>query len=167
LDEHPLNNDQTGAADVQNIIAALMNSPAWASSAFIWSFDEAGGLYDHVPPFQEVLPDNIAPILRSGDIQATFNLSGMRVPLIVTSPYAKPHLVSHINRDYTSILKFIEKTFNVPSLTARDAAADDMSEFFDFTHAALLNAPTGQLWASYLPQQPTTGVCDQTLESRP
>ncbi|HYY70622.1 MAG TPA: alkaline phosphatase family protein [Terriglobales bacterium] len=167
LDEHPLNNVQTGAADVQNIIAALMNSPAWASSVFIWSFDEAGGLYDHVPPFQEVLPDNIAPILRPGDIQATFNLSGMRVPLIVTSPYAKPHLVSHINRDYTSILKFIEKTFNVPSLTARDAAADDMSEFFDFTHAALLNAPTGQLWASYLPQQPTNGVCDQTLESGP
>ena len=167
LDEHPLNNVQKGAASVQSIIAALMNSPAWASSVFIWSFDEAGGLYDHVPPFQEVLPDNIAPILRPGDIHGTFNVSGMRVPLIVMSPYVKPHLVSHINRDFTSILKFIEKTFNVRPLTARDAAADDMSEFFDFTHPALLNAPDGQSWTRYLPQQPTNGVCNPTLESGP
>lgn len=81
--------------------------------------DEAGGLYDHVGPSQEVLPDGIAPILKSGDIQGTFNVSGMRVPLMVMSPYVKPHLVSHTNRDLTSILKFIEKTFNVSSLTAR------------------------------------------------
>ena len=167
LDEHPLNNVQKGAAAVQNIISALMNSPAWADSVFILTYDEAGGLYDHVGPFQEVLPDNIAPIYKTGDIQGTFNVSGMRVPLIVISPYVKPHFVSHTDRDLTSILKFIEKTFNVPSLTARDAAADDMSEFFDFTGQALLNAPGGQPWASFLPQQPTDGVCSQKLETGP
>lgn len=167
LDEHPLNNVQTGAADVQKIIAALMNSPAWADSVFILTFDEAGGLYDHVPPFQEVPPDNIAPMISSSDLQGAFNLSGMRVPLIIMSPYAKAHLVSHTSRDFTAILKFIEKTFNVPSLTARDAAADDLSEFFDLTQAPLLAAPGGGSWTSFLPQQPTNGVCDQKQETGP
>lgn len=167
LDEHPLNNVQTGAAGVQKIIAALMNSPAWADSVFILTFDEAGGLYDHVPPFQEAPPDNIPPMISSSDLQGAFNLSGMRVPLIIMSPYAKAHLVSHTNRDYTAMLKFIEKTFNVPSLTARDAAADDLSEFFDFTQASLLHAPGGAAWTSFLPQQPTSGVCDQKLETGP
>ncbi len=50
-----------------------------------------------------------------------FNLTGLRVPLIVISPYVKPHYVSHTPMDYTAILAFIEKTFNVPPLTARDA----------------------------------------------
>jgi hypothetical protein len=87
----------------------------------------------------------------------------MRVPLMVMSPYVKPHLVSHTNRDY----KFLEKTFNVASLTARDAAADDMTEFFDFTNAALLNAPGGTPWTGFLPQQPTNGTCNQQLENGP
>ena len=46
-----------------------------------------------------------------------FNLSGLRVPLMVISPYAKPNYVSHTPMDYTAILAFIEKTFNVPPLT--------------------------------------------------
>ena len=67
---------------------------------------------------------------------------------MVISPYAKPNFVSHTPRDYTAILAFIEKTFNVKSLTARDAywqdPSRDMSEFFDFSTPALLNAPNGQ-----------------------
>src|SRR6202158_5891653 len=51
LDEHPLNNIQKGAASVQSIISALMKSDAWKDSVFILTFDEGGGLYDHVPPF--------------------------------------------------------------------------------------------------------------------
>ena len=49
LDEHPENNVQKGAAFVQSIISALMNSDAWNDSIFILSYDEGGGLYDHVP----------------------------------------------------------------------------------------------------------------------
>ena len=79
LDEHPDNNIQRGAASVQKIVSALMNSAAWQSSVFILSYDEGGGLYDHVPPFQVAEPDAIAPILKSGDVKARFNLSGFRV----------------------------------------------------------------------------------------
>ena len=48
-------------------------------------------------------------------------------------PWVKPHFVSHVNRDYTAMLKLIETRFNLPALTARDAAQDDMTEFFDFS----------------------------------
>lgn len=183
LDEHPDNNVQSGAAYVQSIIAALMNSDAWQDSAFILTYDEGGGLYDHGAPFMVPMPDSFAPgqcpdpnngsanYCAVGKIGGTFNLTGFRVPLIVISPFAKPHFVSHTPRDYTAMLAFIEKTFNVPALTARDAywqdPSRDMSEFFDFSNANLLNAPGGGKWTQFLPAQPTNGVCDQTKEAGP
>jgi len=161
LDEHPDNNIQSGAAQVQKILSALMNSTAWQSSVFILTYDEGGGLYDHVPPFQVPLPDDIAPILKSTDTKALFNLSGFRIPITVISPWVKPHFVSHKPRELTSILKLVETTFNVPPLTKRDAGADDMSEFFDFTQQPAWRTPPP------LPTQPTNGVCDQSQEIGP
>ena len=61
LDEHPDNNVQTGAADVQNIITALLNSAAWPDSAFILTYDEGGGLFDHVGPILVTPPDDLPP----------------------------------------------------------------------------------------------------------
>ena len=183
LDEHPDNNVQTGAAYVQSIIAALMQSDAWQDSVFILSYDEGGGLYDHVPPFTVPAPDDLGPgscpdanngsadYCRVGTLGGTFNLTGFRVPVIVISPYAKPHFISHTPRDYTAILAFIEETFNVSPLTMRDAywkdPSRDMSEFFDFNTPQSLNAPNGQPWTQVLAAQPTTGVCDQTKEAGP
>jgi len=161
LDEHPDNNVQKGAATVQKIISALMNSSAWQSSVFILTYDEGGGLYDHVPPFQVPPPDGIAPILKSTDVQGQFNLSGFRIPITVISPWVKPHFVSHKPRELTSILKLVEATFNVPPLTKRDAWADDMSEFFDFAHQPTWKTPPP------LPTQPTDGLCDSRQEAGP
>lgn len=161
LDEHPDNNIQQGAAYVKSIIDAVMNSPAWHDSVFILAYDEGGGLYDHVPPFTVVAPDSNPPELQPGDLPGDFTLSGFRVPLIVISPFVKPHFVSHTNRDLTSILKFIETRFNLPPLTQRDANADDMTEFFDLVNPpALLNPPP-------LPSQPTNGVDNEKLEAPP
>ena len=165
LDEHPENDIQPGAAVVENIIRKLMASAAWKSSAFILSYDEGGGLYDHVAPFQVPTPDDIQPMLKpptapKGDIPGRFNLSGFRIPLLVVSPWVKPHFVSHTNRELTSILKFIETNFKVQPLTRRDAQAPDMLEFFDFTKPSLLTPPT-------LPSQPVRGGCDKTKEAGP
>jgi phospholipase C len=80
--------------------------------------------------------------------------------MIVVSPWVKPHYVSHTWRDLTSILRLIEVRFNVASLTARDANADDMIEFFDFSNAYWLNPPQ-------LPPQPTGGTCDYNKEKAP
>ncbi len=51
--------------------------------------------------------------------------------------------------DYSAVLKFIETRFGLPNLTARDAAQPDMTEFFDFSNAALATPPT--------PPTPTSG----------
>jgi phospholipase C len=160
LDEHPNNNIQKGAANTQKILSALMSSPSWASSVFILTFDEGGGLYDHVPPAPLLAPDNIAPMLKPGDLPGSFTQSGFRVPVIVISPWSKPHLVSHTVRDYTSILKLIETRFGLPALTNRDANADNMQEFFDFSQPFWLTPPA-------LPTQPTSGICNKNLEKAP
>lgn len=188
LDEHPDNNVQTGAAYVQSIINALMQSDAWHDSVFILTYDEGGGLYDHVPPVNVPPPDTILPgqcpdpnngssgYCSVGKLGGNFDLTGFRVPVIVISPYAKPNFVSHTPRDYTAILAFIEETFGAKALTARDAywqdPTRDMSEFFDFSQSTppLLNPPSGAhglSWTQLLATQPTSGVCDQTKEAGP
>lgn len=161
LDEHPDNNVQTGAADVAGHINALMTSPSWKDSVFILSYDEGGGTYDHVPPKPAVNPDGISPVdLKPGDIctvnggtNCNFDSTGFRVPLIVVSPFTKKNYVSHTVADYTAILKFIETRFNLPALTARDAAQMTMEEFFAFPDAPWMTPPTP-------PDQVTTGLCD-------
>ncbi len=160
LDEHPGNNIQLGAADVAGIINALLTSPSWGSSAFILTYDEAGGSYDHVIPPSLMKPDNIAPMLGSQDKYGDFAHGSFRIPVTVVSPWVRPHYVSHTWRDLTSILRLIEVRFTVPALSARDAAADDMMEFFDFSNAYWLTPPP-------LPIQPTNGVCDYTKEKAP
>jgi len=162
LDEHPDSNVQLGAAYIKTLIDALMNSPAWHDSVFILSYDEGGGLYDHVPPFTVVPPDDIPPQLGPNDATGdNFTLSGFRMPIIVVSPFVKPHFVSHVNRETTSILKLIETRFGLQSLTARDAAADDMTEFFDFVN------PPAFLTPPPLPAQPTNGLDDPSKEAPP
>ena len=160
-DEHPGSNIQKGAAIGASIINTLINSPSWPDSAFILTYDEEGGLYEHVRPAREVKPDNIAPILRSTDKPGDFNQTGLRVPMVVISPWVKPSFVSHTTRDYTSILRLIEDTFNVAPLTLRDTNADNMMEFFDFSAGPRLLTPPA------LPVQPTNGTCNNKLEKAP
>jgi len=153
FDEHPGKNVQTGAAYAASLINALMTSQSWADSVFILSWDEEGGLYDHVPPASAVSPDDISPIDLAGHIAGDFDRTGFRLPLLVVSPFTKPHYVSHNTADYTAILKFIETRFHLPSLTKRDAAQIDMTEFFDFAAVPWRIPPVP-------PVQPTGGTCD-------
>jgi len=168
-DEHPKPNPgsnsagqniQNGVSLMKSIVSALTASPTWASSVFILSYDEGGGMYDHVPPPNLVPPDGYAPFLLAGDQPGIFNQAGFRVPLTVVSPWTIPHFVSHTPRDHTSILKLIETRFSLPPLTARDDSADNMMEFFNFQSPAWLIPPS-------LPAQPTNGVCDLSLGKAP
>jgi phospholipase C len=161
-DEHPGGNIQVGASNTElNIIRPLLNSPSWATSVFIQTYDEAGALYDHVVPASMMQPDSFPPMLQVGDKPGDFAHSGLRIPVMVISPWSKPNYVSHTWRDLTSILRLIETRFNiVSSLTGRDAAADNMMEFFDFTTPHWLTPPS-------LPTQPTNGVCSNSLERAP
>lgn len=167
LDEHPGLDDgqpggsvQVGAQYVSTIVNALMQSSSWQDSAFILTYDEGGGFQDHVPPQPAVSPDGIKPSdLLPGDIctggtgpTCDFVYTGYRVPLIVISPFTRKNYVSHTVADYTAWLKLVETHFNLPSLTNRDAAQMDMSEFFDFVNVPWKVPPTP-------PAQPTTGQC--------
>lgn len=72
---------------------------------------------------------------------AGFTNFGFRDPLIAVSPFARPHYVSHIPNDQTSILAFIEKRFlGGDHLTARDGSAETLEDMFDFAAAPSLNA---------------------------
>jgi phospholipase C len=166
FDEHPTNSDlapnniQLGATYVSSLINRLMASTSWKDSAFILTFDEFGGLYDHVAPQPAINPDGIKPLdLLPSDIcnpktgpTCDFVYTGYRVPLIVVSPYTKKNYVSHSVADLTAILKLIETRFNVPALTKRDAAQIDMTEFFDFSNPAWMTPPNP-------PTQITSGAC--------
>ena len=159
-DSHPGGKIQAGAQYVSTLINALMNSPSWKDTVFILTYDEFGGFYDHVPPQPTVSPDGIKPVdLLPGDIctlntgpTCDFVYTGYRVPVLVISPFSKKNYVSHTVADYTAILKLIETRFNVPSLTKRDAAQMDMTEFFDFTHGFWMTPPTP-------PAQPNSDPC--------
>jgi phospholipase C len=167
FDEHPSDYDtspirlQNGAQYVSSIINAVMAGPSWKDSAFVLTYDEFGGLYDHVSPYHTFSPDGIPPVdLLPGDICPTansgpicdFTYTGYRVPLIVVSPYTKKNYVSHTQADTTAILKLIETRFGLLPLNKRDAAQMDMTEFFDFTNPVWLTPPNP-------PAQNTSNPC--------
>jgi phospholipase C len=113
--EHPGYTDLLqGQQHVADIVHAIQNSPDWAHTAVIITYDENGGRWDHVSA-----PDNNGIW---GD--------GSRVPAIVVSPYAKPGFVDHTEHDTLSILKTIDERFDLKPLNALVAKASDLSSDF-------------------------------------
>jgi phospholipase C len=130
---------QVGQQFVYRQVSALMSSPSWATSAMFITYDETGGLYDHVPPPAACPPDGTPPSDQA-DLGG-FDRHGFRVPLFVVSPYARAHFVSHAVHSHTSILRFIETRFGIPALSARDANADALLDMFDFASPPFLSPP--------------------------
>jgi hypothetical protein len=54
----------------------------------------------------------------------------------VIGPYAKQNYVSHMVYDHTSIAAFIERKWNLPAMTRRDANANDLFDFLDLNAIA-------------------------------
>ena len=90
-----------GEKKMASVINALIRSPLWASSALIMTYDEGGGYFDHVPP-----------------PQVDAYGMGMRVPTFVVSPWAKRGYISGKLYEHSSILKFVERRFGLPSLAS-------------------------------------------------
>ena len=114
--EHPPSNVKSGQRFIKSLVQALMQSPYWESSAFIWTYDDWGGWYDHVPP-----------------VEVDAYGYGFRVPALLVSAYAKRGYVDNTTLDYTSILKFIEENWGLEPLAARDASANSIIGAFDFS----------------------------------
>jgi len=133
---------QVGEDFIARVVHALMRAPTWRHTALFITYDEHGGFYDHVPPPRAIKPDNIPPMLSPGDIRGGYDRYGFRVPLIVVSPWARPGYVSSVVQDHTSMTAFIERKWNLPAMTFRDANANPMTDYFDLRHAAFAEPPT-------------------------
>jgi phospholipase C len=135
---------QFGDQFMAQVINAVMSSPQWPNTMLVWTYDEGGGYFDHVPPPKAAKPDKVPPIAATGQPHGTpFNRYGFRVPSGVVSPYGKPDYVSSVVYDHTSILKLIETKWNLPALTYRDAQAANLLDTVDLTGTpAFLTPPT-------------------------
>ena len=108
------------------------SSPLWRSTLLILTYDEHGGYYDHVSPPAALAPDAIPPMVQPGESTYDgFHRYGFRVPSVLVGPYVKRDYVSHVVYDHTSILAFLERKWNLPALTYRDANANDLTDFLD------------------------------------
>jgi phospholipase C len=125
--DHAESNNGSGPSWVASIVNAIGNSQYWANTAIIITWDDWGGWYDHVAP--KVVDDGVS--WGSGYVY------GFRVPLVVVSPYAKAATIDHTTHDFGSVLKFVETTFNLPSLNYADAPADDLSSCFTMTQTPI------------------------------
>ena len=143
-EENP-QNIAVGEAFVASVVSAVMSGPGWQNTLLIWTYDEHGGYYDHVPPPPALAPDAIPPDVSS--VSSTtlpydgFAQYGFRVPFAIVSPYARPAYVSHQVMDHTSICALVEAKWNLPAMTLRDANALTPLDMLDFGRAAFASPP--------------------------
>jgi phospholipase C len=146
-----------GESFAAEVINRVMHGKGWPGTLLIWVYDEHGGYHDHVPPPAAVPPDDVegrsfaaSPgrlhgflrLLSPGWVNDAENLTkgphrfdryGFRVPAVIASPYARPDYVCSEVLDHTSVLKLLQQKWNLPALTARDAAASAPLDALDLT----------------------------------
>ncbi len=102
-------------------INAVMQGPEWNSTAIFLTWDDFGGFYDHVPP---------------PSAEDEYGL-GLRVPLLIISPYALAGYISNTQYEPASLLRFVEERFGLAALSTRDANANDTLDSFNLTQTPL------------------------------
>ena len=115
---------------VASLVDAVGASKFWDTSAVFVFWDDWGGWYDHVPPPYE-----------------DYDGLGIRVPMLVISPYAKAGYVSHVRYEHGSILKFIEDQFGLARLAPSDERANSPAgDCFDFSQPPRPFEPVATTW---------------------
>ncbi|MGC2695500.1 MAG: alkaline phosphatase family protein [Candidatus Angelobacter sp.] len=100
---------------LDGFVRQVQASSVWSNTAIVVIWDSSGGWWDHVSPPQV-------------DAQGY----GARVPMLVISPFAKKNYISHVQMDDVSILKFIQTTFGLAPLNARNQLGNDIGDMFSF-----------------------------------
>ena len=113
--EHPPGSSCVGENWTVHKVNSVMQGPNWDSTAIFVTWDDFGGFYDHAPPPSV---DNFG--------------FGPRVPLLIISPWARRHKISHTLYEFSSLLKFAEVRFGLAPLTDRDVQANDLTDAFNF-----------------------------------
>jgi phospholipase C len=109
--QHNLESMRQGDNWIGSVVSAIMNGPDWSSTAILITYDDCGCFYDHVAP-----PPGL----------------GIRVPMVIVSPYARARSTDSNTASFASILAFIEHTFDLPPLTSADANAYDYADSFNY-----------------------------------
>ncbi len=110
---------------IASVVSAVMSNPAeWSSTAIFITYDDCGCFYDHVPPPTKDM--------------------GIRVPMVIVSPYAKQGFVDHNDASFASILAFTEHIFGLPRLNKVDGAAYDYFQSFTFAQEPVPPIPLPQ-----------------------
>ncbi|HTX59406.1 MAG TPA: alkaline phosphatase family protein, partial [Verrucomicrobiae bacterium] len=103
--DHPQAGSDTGPSWVASVVNAIGKSKYWNSTAIIVMWDDWGGWYDHVAP-----------------PQVDYKGFGFRVPLLVISPYARPHYVAKTTYEFGSVIRYVEQTLGLSPLSAYGSA---------------------------------------------
>jgi phospholipase C len=141
-DEENPSDISLGENFVSGVVNAVLKSPLWPRILLIWTYDEHGGYYDHVPPPPAIPPDDIKPQLGPNDPPGGYDVYGPRVPAVVVSGHAKPKSVTSVVHDHTSILATIQAKWNLPAMTYRDANATTLMDFLDASKVTFPEPPT-------------------------
>jgi phospholipase C len=113
--DHPGTQSDTGPSWVATVVNAIGESRYWDSTAIVIVWDDWGGLYDNVNPQQ-----------------VGFGGLGFRVPAIIVSAYAKTGYISTTRYEFGSILKYIERNWNLRTLGRSDVRAASIVDCFDY-----------------------------------
>jgi phospholipase C len=114
--QHNFDSMKVGDNWLGQVLTALMRSPQWGSTAIFLTYDDCGCFYDHVAP------------------PAGF---GIRVPMIVISPYARPHYTDSNNASFTSVIAFTERIFGISPLGPRDTFTYAYMQMFNWSQKPL------------------------------
>ncbi len=139
-------------ARVVNAIAA--HPDIWSQSAIIITYDESDGFYDHVPPrILSYGPDKL-PLAR-----------GVRVPLLLISPFARAGAVSHAEGDHNAVIETINAIFGLPDLSSLpdEKAALEAGNSPAFNEFAQAHGPAGFQQKYLGPRDENSAITDSLL----
>jgi hypothetical protein len=122
---------------IGEVVSAIQGSKDWASTAIFITYDDCGCFYDHA-----AIPNGF----------------GIRVPMVIVSPFAKSAFTDSNVASFASMLRFTERVFSLKPLAAADANAYDYFGSFNFT------APPN-LTKSHLIQQPVSPALLQQVQA--
>lgn len=121
--QHNKNSMLVGDNWIGQQVEAVMSGPDWNSTAIFITYDDCGCFYDHVTP-----PEGM----------------GVRVPMVIVSPYARPGYTDSNVAPFASMLAFVEHTFGLAPMGTEDATAYDYRDSFEYSQEPLPPIPLKQ-----------------------
>jgi phospholipase C len=129
---------------IGQVVGALQQGPEWLSTVVFITYDDCGCFYDHTPP-----PAGL----------------GIRLPMVIVSPYARPGFTDSTATPYAGMLTFVEHLFGLAPLSSTDANAYDYANSFDFSQTPL--APVRMVREHVSPEEQRALDAQPTTEFDP